>query len=453
MNLTALDATFLELEEADPSAHMHVGAVMVFDPREGGPPSPVEVADRMCRRLDAVPRFRERLSEPRTGGLRWPAWVPAEGFDPLDHVRRAALPAPGGEAELAEWAADFWSRRLDRDRPLWELVVVEGLADGRWALVSKMHHCMVDGVASVDVAHLLVDGVGGELAAQLLAGAQNGRGSRGLVGAVAGTARAAAATALHPRDLVRRAGAMAEVLVRDELVGAPPSSLNRPIGPRRRYAAVRVDLDDVKAVKRELGGTVNDVVLAMATGALRRLLLARGERPPAKGLRAMVPVNVRATDDHGDLGNRISSLFPALPVAEADPAARYARVLEEAERLKAGTAGEGAATLVSLVGTLPPALHTAFAQSLFATRLFNVTVTNVPGPQLTLGAFGAPLRTVWPLVPIAAEHALGLAVISYDGGLFFGLNADHETVPDLDVAAGALLDELAELRALAAVSA
>jgi diacylglycerol O-acyltransferase / wax synthase len=462
-HLTALDATFLELEEDDPSAHMHVGAVMVFEACPGGaPPTTEEVAELMGRRLASVPRFRQRLSSTRTGGLSWPAWEDGPGFDPRDHIRRAALPGPGGDEELAEWASEFWSHRLERDRPLWELVVVEGLAGGRWALASKMHHCMIDGVASVDVAHLLIDGPGGEGAAALLAG-QTSDGADGedhhgglasLPGALLHGARAGVSAALHPRRLldgIERARAMAEVLVRDELVAAPASSLNQPIGPRRRYAAVELPLSDIKAIKRELGGTVNDVVLALTAGALRALLRARGEDLPERGLRAMVPVNVRSDDEHAELGNRISSLFPHLPVAVEDPLERYLRVCSEAEGLKAGRSGDGAAALVGAVGTLPPALHAAFARSLFATRLFNVTVTNVPGPQVRLSAFGAPLDVVWPLVPIAAGHALGVAVVSYDGRIFFGLNADHETLPDLDVLVAGLRDALDELRGLVAV--
>jgi WS/DGAT/MGAT family acyltransferase len=229
---------------------------------------------------------------------------------------------------------------------------------------------------------------------------------------------------------------------------APETPLNVPIGPHRRYAVVRCQLSEFKEVKDALGGTVNDVVLAAATGGLRRLLLHRGERPPAAGLRAMVPVNLRAAADEGDLGNRITSLFVDLPVAEAQPFLRYEKVVEATRALKSGTEGEGATTLIGLTALAPPVLHATIARSLYATRLFNVTITNVPGPQRTLYAFGAPLREVIPLVPLAAEHAVGIAIVSYDGGVVFGLNADHETVADLHALREGIESSLAELQAL-----
>jgi len=460
-HLAPLDATFLELEDADASAHMHIGAVMVFDPVPGaGAPALDAVRRHLLARLGAMPRFRERLSQPTAGGLSYPSWEPDPSFDIDAHVRRAALPAPGGRQELVEWAADFWSHRLERSRPLWEMVLLEGLADERWALVSKTHHAMVDGVGSVDVAHLLLDAApdaaveGAPAPAPEPAGAEAGSGTvlLRLPGAVVRGARAGLGAVLHPsalREALARSRALAELIVRDELVPARPSSLNRPIGARRRFDVVHARLDDLKLVKRELGGTVNDVVLAAAAGGLRALLLHRGEEPPQRGLRAMVPVNVRGGAEHLALGNRITSLFVHLPVAEAAPLARYARTIAEAEELKAGDQALGSETLLELAGIAPPVLHAMLARALFATRLFNVTVTNVPGPQTTLYAFGAPVREVFGLVPLAAEHAIGIAVLSYDGRVTFGLNADYDTVPDLDVLARGIERSLAELLEIA----
>ena len=242
-----------------------------------------------------------------------------------------------------------------------------------------------------------------------------------------------------------------------ELVAPRRTDRRAEVEPQRpdrhlpRFAIVRVSLEDVKAVKNALGGTVNDVVLASVTGGLRRLLLERGEEPPDKGLRAMVPVNIRGAGERLALGNRITSLFVHLPVVEPEAAHRYRLTLGEAETLKSGNQAVGGQTLLGITGVAPPVLHGMLARSLFASRLFNVTVTNVPGPQIPLYAL-VKLREIHPLVPIAAEHALGIAVVSYDGQLVFGVNADRDTVPDVAVLADGIRDSLAELQQLAGVS-
>jgi diacylglycerol O-acyltransferase len=476
--LNALDATFLELEELDQSAHMHIGVVMVFEPRPDGrgAPSVAELAKRLGRGIEELPRFRQRLSSPATGGLSWPDWDEDERFHFDNHVRAARLPQPGGEAELLEWAGEFFSERLDRARPLWEIAVVDGLSDGRWALASKTHHCMVDGVGSVDIGHFVVDtepnpdtpsrplsmpsppdaprvpqpasllGTMGGAASGLARRAielpiEVTKTAAGLVGRTLGVAR-------HPergREALRRSRALADVLVRDELEAAPRSSLNVPIGAKRRLALMQASLDDLKEVKRSLGGTVNDVVLAVATGGIRRLLVERGDPLPEQGLRAMVPVNVRAAGEELAMGNRVTSLYVNLPVAVEDPLERYARQLEEAESLKSGTQALGTTTLLDITEHAPPVIHSFLARSLFATRLFNVTITNVPGPQIPLYGFGARMTEAWPLVPLAAEHAVGLAVASYDGKMFFMLNVDRDSVPDLDLLADGMERTLAEL--------
>jgi WS/DGAT/MGAT family acyltransferase len=454
-HLSPLDATFLELEQADATAHMHIGAALVFDSLpESGVPSLDRVAAHLDQRLDGLPRYRERLSETHTGGLTWPSWEPDAEFDIRHHVHRAALPAPGGDDELLEWLGDYWSHRLDRMRPLWDAVVVEGLSEGRWALCTKTHHCLVDGVGSLDAGYVLLDSSpephdpGSWLPPAVPPADRDG----GISRRVLATARAGAGLALHPdrvREVVRRSRALAELLVRDELIAAPASSLNRPIGSERRFEVVRVPLARLKEIKSALGGTVNDVALAAVSGGLRRLLIERGEEPPRQGLRAMVPVNIRQAGEKLALGNRITSLFVHLPVAVGDPFARYRATLEEAESLKHGTQALGGETLLEITASAPPMVHAVLARSLFASRLFNVTVTNVPGPQLPLYAFGARLREVFPLVPIAAEHALGIAIVSYDGNVVFGINADRDTLPDVEVLAEGIEDSLDTMLALA----
>ena len=475
-HLSPLDATFLELEQADESAHMHIGGALVFDPRPDGPaPSLEDVREHLDRRLGHLPRYHRRLSEPRTGGLRWPAWEDDERFDLDAHVRRATLPAPGGDAELCDWLGDFWSHRLDRHRPLWEVVLLDGLEDGRWALVTKTHHAMVDGVGSVDAGYLMLDSEPRpagepELPApppegprpHWAGGEHRSRGSQAL-GALRWmpahalrALRGGTDVALHPHkalELLERSRATVEVLLRDEVSAAPRSSLNCGMGATRSFAIVRVPLADLKSMKESLGGTVNDVALAAVTGGLRRLLDARGEEPPAQGLRAMVPMNVRQASEKLALGNRISSLFVHLPVAAATTADRYGRVMAEAESLKKSTQAVGTATIISLAGLAPPALHASIARALYATRLFNVTVTNVPGPQTTLYALGARLREIIPLVPLAAEHAVGVAIFSYDGTVVFGINVAADAVPDLDVLRDGIAAEIEALRGLARTSA
>jgi diacylglycerol O-acyltransferase len=463
--LTALDATFLELEQLDEGALMSIGGVMVFDPAPARPaPTVEELCADLAGKLDRLPRYSQRLSSPRTGGFAWPHWIDDERFDVCNHIGHAALPAPGGDAELCAWTADFYSHRLDRTRPLWEMVLIEGLADQRWALAWKTHHCLVDGVGSVDVAHLLLDAEPDPGARQSVALLDDDEGAGSLLRALvpqppqpiaqaaqagAHAARAGLHAALHPREALVRSRSLAELIVHDELVGAPHTSLNVPIGSARRYAAVHVPLLDVKTIARELGGSVNDVVLAACTTALRNLLRERGEPLPDRGLRAMVPMNVRAASERLALGNRVSSLFVELPVAEAVAHVRLRDIVTHTAELKASGAAEGVTTMLDLAALAPPAVHAAIARSLYATRLFNVTITNVPGPQMQLYAFGAPLREVHPIVPLAAEHAVGVAIFSYNGLMTFGIIADSESMPDLGVLAYGIEQGIEELLALA----
>ncbi len=478
-HLTALDATFLELEEVDESAHMHTGVIMVFDPRpDGGSPSREEVCSYLASRLGQLPRYGQRLSEPHTGGMSWPEWQDDPAFDIGRHVARTALPAPGDDEELVEWASGFFSQRLDRHRPLWEMALVEGLANGRWAIATKTHHCMVDGVGSADVGHLLLDTT--PVAPSPRSAANGSSGAASSLAANRATsvahptapgslARLAHAWAgllpvetmvhatqmgvhgvLHPREALGNARSALEVIVREELHAAPRTSLNVPIGTLRRFEVVRVPLADLKEIKNVLGGTINDVVLAVTASGLRALLQSRGEALPAEGLRAMVPINIRAASEHLALGNRVSSLYVELPVAQAGPLLRYHETVARSQSLKSeGQQAAGTTAVIALAGLAPPVIHATMAQALYATRLFNLTITNVPGPQQTLYALGASMREVYPLVPLAAEHAVGVAAASYDGNVFFGVVADRDAVPDLDVMLNALGASVGELLAVA----
>ena len=454
--LSMLDTMFLELEQADDAAHMHIGAALVFDPLPGGgTPAIAELREHMAARAGILPRFTQQLSSPHAGPMTWLTWEPSSAYDLAAHVHHATLPAPGGEAELHDWLGDYWSHRLDRHRPLWEMTLLDGLEDGRWALATKTHHCLVDGVGSLDIGHVLLD-VSPDappLPPQPAPdAAREGGGDAGgrpwlSPGLVLRGARAGLGAALHPRESLERARAAAELVVRDEVIGAPQTSLNGPMSGTRHFATVRLDLADVKAVKDALGGTVNDVVLAACAGGLRHLLQSRGEPLPESGLRAQVPVNIRSHDKEHALGNELTSLFVELPVAEPDPRRRYGRVLERAEELKGGSQRAGGKTIVDLADMGPPLAGALLARSMFGgTRMFNLTITNVPGPQQRLYAFGAPLVEVLPLVPLFAGHAIGIAVVSYAGKMVFGLNADRMSAPDVGVLAEGIERAFAELR-------
>jgi WS/DGAT/MGAT family acyltransferase len=372
-------------------------------------------------------------------------------FDLSLHIGHVRLPAPGGERELRKWAAAYWSQRLDRSRPLWDARLITGLEGGRWGIATKTHHALVDGVGSVDAIYLFLDlsrrPRGGEDLPEPPPPPASGP-----LELLSSAARSTLYAARHPgrlRDAFLQAKAMAEVVLQDELMSAPRCILNAPISNDRAYRVVRAELGELKRVKSALGGTVNDVILAAVASGLRSLLLERGEEVPAPGLRAMVPVNLRGAAERFGLGNKVTSLFVHLPVMEPDPGHRYLLVAAETAELKRTGHAGGAAELISIGGLAPPVLHSVFARSALATRLFNLTVTNVPGPQVPLYGLGARMEEVWPLVPLAADHRIGVAVVSYAGQVFFGLNGDLAAAPDLDVIAEGIEAGIAELTALA----
>jgi WS/DGAT/MGAT family acyltransferase len=454
--LSMLDTMFLELEQFDEAAHMHIGAALIFDPLPGGgTPDISELRDHLRERAEMLPRFTQQLSDPHAGPLRWLTWERAAGYDPDAHVHHATLPAPGGEVELHEWLGDFWSHRLDRHRPLWEMTLVDGLEGGRWALVTKTHHCLVDGVGSVDIGTILLDSSPRPPSPQPQSPrddeeseAQGNSRFWLSPGLVVRGARAGVGAALHPRESFDRARAALELIAREEVIGAPRSSLNGPMSGTRLFATARFDLADIKDTKERLGGTVNDIVLALCAGGLRHLLLSRGDPLPEGDLRAQVPVNIRSEDKEHALGNELTSLFVELPVTESDPIARYRRVVERAEELKGGSQRAGGKTIVDLADMGPPLAGALLARSMFGgTRMFNLTITNVPADQQRLYAFGAPLMEVLPLVPLFAGHTIGIAVVSYAGQMVFGLNADRMAAPDVRVLADGIERSFSELAA------
>ena len=453
--LTPIDASFLYLEGA--TTVMHVGSVAVFDPTDGGFDHDRLVA-LISQRIAFVPRYRQRVrSVP--GRLANPVWVDDEDFDISYHVRRSALPRPGTREQLAEFVARIQSRRLDRDRPLWEVYLVEGLEEGRFAVVTKTHQALVDGVAAVDIGQVLLDPdpVPHEAPPAVWRPGREPSGVELVVGAVADAVRRPPAVletvATGVGDLrtgVTRAAAGLFAVARSAARAAPTSPLNADIGQARRFLMVDTDLDDYRAVRSAHGGTVNDVVLAVVAGALREWLLTRGEAVRGSSVvRALVPMSVEHEDAgaHGALvGGRVLSFLVDLPVGEGNPVVRLHRVsYQMSAHRESGVVG--AATLSGLAGFAPPTLHSLGARvaSSLSKRLFNLVVTNVPGPQMPLYADGARMVAAYPVTPLAKGQALAVSLTSYDGRVFFGLNGDREAMADLGVLGQCIEDSLAVL--------
>ena len=450
--LTGLDSSFLHLE--DGATPMHVAGVAIL---EGRAPAYDELTEQIVSRLPLVPRYRQRLAFVPFGQGR-PVWVEDPHFNIVFHVRHTALPRPGGDEQLKRLCGRIFSQALDRSRPLWELWLVEGLADDRFALLSKTHHALVDGISGVDIATVLFDTSPDPTEieqppeppprplptdAQLLADALLER-----MTAPAEIARSVRAALRGPRQVASRLAGAAYGLgavARAGLRSAPPSPLNVRIGPHRRFTWVRGDLQQFKVVKNELGGTVNDVVLAAVAGALDRYLHRRGDPVDDTGLRAMVPVSVRADVERGALGNRVAAMWVTLPIGEPDPVKRLQRVSAEMSGVKESGQAIGAQVLTELTGFAPPTIMAQAARLSARQRMFNLVVTNVPGPQSSLYMLGRRLQETFPLVPLAANQALGIAIMSYDGQLNFGLNADYDALPDVELLAQDLTDAIAEL--------
>src|SRR4051795_6796901 len=458
--LTGLDASFLHLE--DDAAHMHVAAVMTFD---GEPPHIDEVVEGIGTRLHLVPRYRQKLAFVPFGQGR-PRWVDDPHFNLRYHVRHTALPEPGTEEQLKRLAGRVFSQRLDRDKPLWEMWVVEGLDGGeRFAVLSKTHHALVDGVSGIDIMSVLFDTKAEPDAtaadekrwlpaptpsrAQLLAEALIERAT-----VPSEIVRGARALVRGPRRIAESAlGSAAGVgsMVRAGLRPAPKTPYNERIGPHRRFTWVRMQLEDVKGIKNALGGTVNDVMLATVTGALGRHLRRRGIETDGMELKAMVPVSVRPQEARGALGNQVAAMMAPLPVGLQDPVARMERISDAMGHLKSGGQAVGAQVLTELTGFAPPNIMSQASRVVARQRMFNLVVTNVPGPQFPLYMMGRQLEGLFPMVPLAPNQALGIAIMSYNGTINFGLVGDFDLMSDLDELAEDLQASLAELAEAAGV--
>ena len=450
--LTAVDASFLHQEDA--ASHMHIGGVTIF---EGPPPPFAAVLDHIRSRLHLVPRYRHKLAYPPLDTGR-PLWIDDPTFNLEYHVRHSALPAPGTEQQLMRLAARVFSQRLDRSKPLWELWFVEGLEGNRFALVSKTHHALVDGVSGVDLATVLLDVEPVPAAiepqpwqphpeptsAELVAAGIAGLARTALD--VAGKAVGAATNPSAAVDALREAAEGIGEIIWAGLNPAPETPLNVPIGPHRRYATVRNRLDDFRYVKRVLGGTVNDVVLAAVAGSLARWLRSRGVRTEGLELRALVPVSIRARDERHQLGNRIVLMRGPLPVYIDDPVARLRFVKEAMDHLKQSKQAVGAKVLADVQQLAPPTILAQASRIQFSTRLFNLITTNVPGPQFPLYLLGRELLDLFPIAFLPRNHALAVAIMSYNGSVNFGLLGDYDALPDLDVIADGVAASLGELR-------
>ena len=463
--LTPQDVSYLYLES--PTTAMHVGSVAVFavpdDDGSGDGWDYAALRELVARRISLVARYRQKVRAV-PGHLANPVWVDDEDFDIAYHVRRSALPRPGSEDQLRELVGRVQSRALDRSRPLWELYLVEGLAPdesgrARFAVISKVHHAMAAEAGSVDIVSLLLDATPTPREVPDDGWAPEREPSRAglVVGAVLDNLRRptqvldtlrseitdvrAAAT-----RLLGAAGGVAAGVVRS-LQSAPPSPLNVPIGEQRRFGMAVTDLEDYRRVRKAHGGTVNDAILATVAGALRIWLLTRGESvTPATTVRALVPVTIASIGGETPAG-ALSALYVDLPVGEASPVVRLHRVSYATKAHQESGQTVGAGAMVSLSGFAPPTIHSAAARlaARRSRRLFNVMVTNVPGPQVAMYASGAQLLECYPVMPLGRDQALGIGLTSYAGRVFYGLNVDRDAMPDVDVLAQCIEESLGEL--------
>jgi diacylglycerol O-acyltransferase / wax synthase len=450
--LSALDVSFLTNESS--SAHMHVGGICIF---EGPAMSYEDLLEHVRSRLHLVPRFRQKLAYPPAPTGR-PFWIDDPAFNLEYHVRHSALPSPGSEEQLRNMAARVFSQQLDRTKPLWELWMVQGLTRKRFAFVTKTHHALVDGVSGVDIATVLFDvkpvpepaepeddWVPGPSpsGAQLLA-----KDVEELVKTPVRLLRRIEQVVEHPRTAAGQVAEAAEALGQ---VGwnfanpAPDVPLNVEIGSHRRFEWVRGDLNQFKRIKASLGGTVNDVVLAVVSGALRRWLRARGVRTKGMELRAQVPVSIRAADERGQLGNKLAVVRGPIPVYAEDPVKRLELCRRGMEGIKQSKQALGAEVITRFNDFAPPTLLAQAARINFSTRLFNVVVTNVPGPQIPLYVLGRELQDIFPVGFLPPNQALFIAIMSYNGGINFGLLADYDAIDDVATIAEGVEDSIAEL--------
>ena len=452
--LTAIDASFLSNENE--SSHMHIGAMLIF---EGPPPAYEEFVDHVETRLPFVPRYRQKLVYPPIETGR-PLWVDDTSFNLSFHMRHTALPSPGGEKELVALANRIFSQSLDRTKPLWEMWLVQELENDRFAVLIKSHHAMIDGISGVDIGTVLFDVTADAEPIQhtekwsprpepsSLSLLRQGVGE--LASVPVGLAERAVGAFRNPQNVLDRVGEGAEGLAevaRAFADSAPDVPMNVEIGPHRRIALARADLADFRVVKDAFGTTVNDVVLAVVAGSVRNWLIKRDVDVEGLELRAMVPVSVRGEDEHGQLGNRLATMRAPLPVYEPDPVQRLLIVSAAMDGLKQSKQALGAEVIARLNDFAPPTLLAQAARLTFSTRLFNLLVTNVPGPQMPLYVLGHKLEETFPVAFLAKNHALAVGVMSYNGQFNFGFLGDYDAMPDLkDISSGirVALDELLE---------
>ncbi len=445
--MSALDASFLEVEDA--VSHMHIGSVAIF---AGPPPRYEALRGMVLGKLSLVPRYRQLVRfVPFSAGR--PVWVDDPHFNLDYHLRRTGLPAPGSERELLRLVGRVMSQQLDRAKPLWEMWIVEGLEKRRWAVVSKTHHCLVDGVAGTDLLTVLLDRQPSPTPPHEDAWTPRAapHGVELLVRAIALNLLSPyeAARALPaPRRLARQGQDAARGLLRMRGVIRPTasSSLNGSVGPHRRWSCARAKLSDVKTVRATLGGTINDVVLACIAGGFRSLLIARGE-PVDRVVRTLVPVSVRSPAEHGAYNNRVSAIFAELPVAIESPVDRLDAIRAQMADLKESKEAVAGDVLTSLSGFAPPLLL-ALAERVgthVPQHNINTVTTNVPGPQYPLYAAGRRMLEAFPYVPLGGHVRVGVAIFSYNGALTFGVTGDYDTAPDLDVLCNGIERSLREL--------
>ncbi|HEX7609368.1 MAG TPA: wax ester/triacylglycerol synthase family O-acyltransferase [Solirubrobacteraceae bacterium] len=443
--LTALDSTFLHLEDHS-TAHMHVASVMVF---EGEAPTLPDLVAHVESRLHLVPRYRQRLAHVPLGQGR-PVWADDPHFNPYYHIRHTALPKPADDAALKRLAGRLFSQRLDRSKPLWEIWLVQSMSKERFALVAKTHHALVDGISGVDITTVLFDTQREPAAPTAPATPWS---AKPLPGPAKLLGEALIERSTVPGEMARGARALlraprrAVAQVKDGLTSvgattlaginapAPPSPFNVEIGPHRRYTFLDADLARFKAIKDSLGGTLNDVVLASVTLALGRYMRDRGNDTEGLVLKAMVPVSVRTKAQRGALGNQVAAMWAPLPVGVENPAECLGKIAAAMADLKESGQAVGAQVLTNLAGFAPPTILSQAARLQARQPFFNLVVTNVPGPQFPLYLLGRRLEVLYPVVPLAQRQALGIAVMSYDGHLGFGLLGDYDALPELEAIA------------------
>jgi diacylglycerol O-acyltransferase len=450
--MSPLDASFLHIE--DGVTHMHIGSVGLF---EGPPPGPGEVKQAVAARLPLVPRYRQKVRFVPLA-LGRPVWVEDPHFNLDYHVRRTALPAPGGHEELRNLVGRVMSQQLDRNKPLWELWVAEGLDNGGWALISKTHHAMVDGVSATDLMSVLLESereseappadgwqpVPEPSAAQLVAHSLSVRAASPYE-----ATRTALAVARGPRRAAKQAIDAARGLanMRTLLSPNPDTTLNGPIGPHRTWDWARARLADVKEIRAKHGGTVNDVVLAVITNGFRELLLSRGEDLHGRIIRTLVPVSVRAETERGTPNNKVAAMFAELPVYLEDPVERVHAIHAQMQDLKSSGQAVAAERLTALGGFAPAVLLALGGR--VATRLpqtsVNTVTTNVPGPQHPLYLAGRRMLEAFPFVPLGGHVRVGIAIFSYDGGINFGVTGDRDKARDVDVVCAGIERGVADL--------